>query len=246
VPRQDELQSTSSVSSLEKRVVLEKARLDAIGQGAGARLAAAQAEVARLREIAAFRRTQLAALHVKAGVAGILQDMPLEAGQWVNPGALLAKVAPPGHLMARLRVPEGPAREVVAGQKATIDTHAGVVPGHVVRVDPAVQQGSVTVDVTLDGALPQGARADQAVTGLVELELLGNVLHVNRPAFAQPDSMLGVFRLNPDGASAERVNVKLGRASASDVEVVSGLRAGDRVILSDVSEWDSLERLRIE
>jgi multidrug efflux pump subunit AcrA (membrane-fusion protein) len=172
--------------------------------------------------------------------------MPLVAGQWVNPGALLAKVAPPGHLMARLRVPEGPARELAAGQKATIDTHAGVVAGHVVRVDPAVQQGTVTVDVALDAELPQGARADQAVTGLVELEQLGDVLHVSRPAFAQPNSALGVFRLDPDGRSATRVNVQLGRGSANDVEIVSGLKPGDRVILSDMSEWDALDRIRID
>ena len=189
-------------------------------------------------------------MHVVAGETGQLQMLgnpQLEVGQWVNPGLELARIAQPGRLKAVLRVPETQAKDVVQGQPVDIDTRNGIVKGRVMRVDPSVQNGTVTVDVSLEGAtLPKGARADLSVDGTIEIERLKDVLYVGRPAYGQAESTVGLFRLDPDGEHATQVQAKLGRSSVNTIEVVSGLKPGDKVIISDVSQWDGQQRLRIK
>ena len=239
---------------LASRREIEQRRLTMIGQTLGQQLALEQANVERLRGIARFHRDRVTSMRVVAGEPGVLQDMNLELGQWVVPGQQLARVAQPGRLKAVLRVPETQAKDVVIGQGVAIDTRtgggsngaAGVVPGRVLRVDPSVQNGTVTVEVTLEGALPRGARADLSVDGTSQLESISDVLHVGPPAYGQPESTVGLFRLEPDGAHAARVQVTLGRSSVSTIEVVRGLKPGDRVIISDVAQFDAQDRLRIK
>jgi multidrug efflux pump subunit AcrA (membrane-fusion protein) len=170
----------------------------------------------------------------------------VEVGQRVTEGTILAKVAQPTKLKAQLKIPETQAKDVQIGQSASIDTRNGIIPGHVMRVDPAVQNGTVTVDVKLDGPLPKGARPDLSVEGTIELENLADVVYVGRPAFGQPNSTVGIFKLDEDGKGASRVQVKLGRASVNSVEILSGLQPGDKVVLSDMSAWDAFNRIRLE
>lgn len=261
---------------LAERRQLEQQRLALSRDAVGRQLALEAANVERLRAVARFMRDRVAAMQVTAGEPGVLQAMDLDLGQWVTPGQVLARVAQPGRLKALLRVPETQARDVAVGQRVTVDTRTGtgagagadsgrpplgasaaassmastgVIPGRVTRVDPAVQNGTVTVEVALEppgGALPPGARADLSVDGTVEIERLPDVLSVGRPAYGQPESTVGLFRLRPDGTAAERVQVVLGRASVTSVEVRRGLNPGDRVIVSDVSQWDAQDRLRIK
>ena len=193
-----------------------------------------------------FQRDRVASMQVKAGEDGVLQELPLELGQWVVPGQVLARVAQPGRLKAVLRVPETQAKDVTSGQKVSVDTRNGIVEGRVMRIDPAAQNGTVTVEVALEGELPRGARAELSVDGTIEIERLDNVKHVGRPAYGQAESVVGLFRLEPDGETATRVNVKLGRASVNSIEVLQGLEPGDMVIISDVSQWDSHNRLRLK
>jgi len=167
-------------------------------------------------------------------------------GQWVNPGMELARVAQPGRLKAVIRVPESQARDIAVGQKATVDTRQGVVAGRVMRIDPAAQQGTVTVEVTIEGELPRGARADMSVDGTIEIERLPNVLYVGRPAYGSAESTVGLFKISADGKEATSVPVKLGRASVNTVEVLTGLSVGDSVIISDMSTWDNVSRVRLK
>ena len=204
-----------------------------------------QAEVEQRRAQARLRRSQFEGLRVRAGLAGVLQLVPVEVGQQVTPGTNLARVARPDRLKAVIRVPETQARDVVPGQKAVVDTRNGVVNARVVRVDPAVQNGTVTVDLTLVGELPRGARPDLTVDGTIELERLSDALHVGRPAMGQPQSTVGLFRLVKGTSEATRVRVRLGQASVSTIEIVEGLEVGDEVILSDTSAWDSADRIRL-
>ncbi|MGH9903774.1 MAG: efflux RND transporter periplasmic adaptor subunit, partial [Pyrinomonadaceae bacterium] len=190
-----------------------------------------------------LRREQVDQLQVRAGMTGVLEQVPVEVGQQVTPGTNLARVAEPQRLKAELRIAETQAKDIQMGQPASIDTRNGVIPGHVVRIDPAAQQGTVTIDVALDAALPQGARPDLSVDGTIELERLTNVLYVGRPAFGQSESTVGIFRLEPDGKSAARAQVRLGRSSVNTIEILEGLREGDQVILSDTSQWDSVDRI---
>jgi HlyD family secretion protein len=176
----------------------------------------------------------------------VLQELPIEVGQRVVPGTNLARVANPLRLKAELKVPETQAKDVVIGQKASIDTHNGEIAGKVIRIDPAVQQGNVTVDVALIGALPKGCRPDLSVDGTIELENLADVVYVGRPALGQEKSTIQLFKLEPDGRHASKVLVKLGRVSVSTVEVVEGLKPGDEVILSDMNRWDTVDRIRLE
>jgi HlyD family secretion protein len=237
--------SESAADELEHREGIEQQRLAIAGQAIEAQLRVQQAEVEQRRAQARLRRSQVAALRVRAGLDGVLQVVPVEVGQRVSPGTNLARVARPERLKAVVRVPETQARDVVPGQKAVVDTRNGVVEARVVRVDPAVQNGTVTVDLGLVGELPKGARPDLTVDGTIELERLTDALHVGRPAMGQPQTTVGLFRVVKGTSEAVRVRVGLGRASVSTIEIVEGLEEGDEVILSDTSAWDSADRIRL-
>jgi HlyD family secretion protein len=209
-------------------------------------LAVKQAEVDRYRAIARLRHDDREALAVRSSMSGVLQLLPVEVGAQVQPGSNLARVADPTKLKAEIRVAETQARDIRIGQLAMIDTRNGVVEGKVSRIDPSVQNGTVTVDVRITGDLSRtGARPDLSVDGTIELERLDDVIYVGRPAFGQEQSTVGVFKLGPDGVYATRTQVKLGRSSVNTIEVVEGLQPGDRVILSDSSQWDSNDRIKI-
>jgi HlyD family secretion protein len=184
-------------------------------------------------------------MKVLAGADGVVQDMDLQPGQWLQPGTLLAKVAQPGKLKAVLRIPETQAKDIQISQPAQIDTRNGIIPGHVFRVDPSSQNGTVGVEVALDGTVP-GARPDLSVDGTIEIERLKDVLYVGRPSYGQAESTVGMFRLSPDGKEATRVNVKLGRSSVNTIEIKQGLNVHDRVIISDMSAMDSHEKVRVQ
>ena len=205
-----------------------------------------RADAKRLEAIAQFQRDRASSMHVRAGAAGQVQQLDLQPGQWVQSGQPLARVASPDHLKAVLQVPDTQARDLAVGLSAVVDTHDGLIHGKVARMDPGVQNGSVAVDIALDGALPRGARPDLGVDGTIEIEKIADVLSVGRPALGGGETTLRLFRLDPDGHSALRVPVTLGRASFDAVEVVSGLREGDRVILSDMSNWDHVDRVRLK
>ncbi len=224
-------------------IELERARI--LDEAVEARGAAQDAQVERLRDLARFQAEQVESLRVRAGLDGVLQELPLEVGQRVSPGTLLAKVVQPDRLKAELRIPEAQAQEVQHGQQVQVDTHNGIVPGHVVRIDPAVQRGTVKVDVALDGALPRGARPDLSVDGRIELERLRDVLYTGRPAFGRSNSRISLFKLAAGGSTATRVVVSLGGSSVSEIEILEGLEEGDRVILSDMSEWDGADRIEL-
>jgi HlyD family secretion protein len=243
----DHIRSLSRVreEQLAIRVQLEGERTKIAADSAKARLAAQQAKIDEQKALYQLKRSQVDALHVRAGINGVLQLVPVEVGQRVTPGTNLARVADPKKLKAEIKIAETQAKDVAPGQKATIDTRNGVVTGHVSRIDPSVQNGTVTVDVTITDPLPQGARPDLSVDGTVELENLKDVLYVGRPVHGQADSTIGIFKIVDDGAEAVRVNVKLGRSSVNTIEVVQGLKVGDKVILSDMSAWDNFDRIRL-
>jgi hypothetical protein len=231
--------------ALAARVTVEEQRLDVLAHGKDGLLAAQRTQLARLRAIAAFRREQIAALRVRAGAGGVVQEMRIEPGQWVTPGTLIARVARGDRLKAEIRVAETQAGEIRVGEIVRIDTHAGLADGHVIHVDPAVQNGSIRVDVAIDGGLPAAARPDLSIDAVIELERLDDVLHVARPAFAQPGHVASLFRIDRRGDEAARVRVELGQASVVDVEIKTGLSEGDRVILSDTTSHDQTDRLRL-
>jgi len=230
---------------LKGRSEIEQQRVEMASQAAEAQNAVQQGRVDRARGASRLRKSQVDALKVRAGVHGVLQQIPVQVGQQVSLGTNLARVAEPGRLKAEVRVAETQARDIVIGQVASIDTRNGIVPGRVSRIDPAVQNGTVTVDVALEGALPRGARPDLSVDGTIELERLESVLFVGRPAFGGEQSTLGLFRLEAGGAGAKRVQVKVGRSSVNTVEILEGLNEGDQVILSDMSAWDAFDRVRL-
>ena len=227
------------------RVQLEGERTKVAVDSAKARLAAQQAKIDEQNALFQLKKSQVDALHVRAGIDGVLQLVPVEVGQHVTPGTNLARVADPKKLKAEIKIAETQAKDVIIGQTATVDTRNGIVTGHVSRVDPSVQNGTVTVDVQFDGLLPDGARPDLSVDGTVELENLKNVLYVGRPVHGASQSTISLFRLTPDGSEAVRTNVKLGRSSVNTVEILDGLQVGDRVILSDMSQWDNYDRIRL-
>ena len=208
-------------------------------------LASKQAAVDQANQLAKLKLDQVEALHVKAGMAGVLQVLPVQIGQRVKPGDNLARVADPSKLKAQIKIAETQAKDIQPNQQAVIDTRNGVVKGHVKRVDPAVEQGTVTVDVAFDEELPKGARPDLSVDGTIELERLDNVVFVGRPAFGQENNTVGMFRLVAGSNEAVRTPVKLGKSSVNTIEILSGLNPGDQVILSDTSAWDSHERIRL-
>jgi HlyD family secretion protein len=238
--------SRDQVEELSTRFKVEQERLDVMRQAADSQVLLQQAQVDRLRDVNQFQRGRVRSMVVKAGATGILQELPLEVGQWAQSGATLARIVEPGKLKAVLRIPETQAKDVTIGQPAAIDTRNGIAQGKVSRIDPAVQNGTVTVDVSLQGELPRGARPDLSVDGTIQIERLENVLHVGRPAFGQAGSSVGLFKLTPDGREAVRTTVRLGRTSVNTVEVQGGLKQGDKVIISDMSRWDGVDRVRVE
>jgi multidrug efflux pump subunit AcrA (membrane-fusion protein) len=242
----DHRDADSKVAGIVERMRAEEARQGVVVAGRARQLGAQRAELARLRQIATFRRTQLAALEVRAGIHGVVEDVPLENGQWVAIGTVLAKVAEPDRLKAEVRVAEGDAKDLHRGLGVRFDVPAGGLRGTVERVNPTVIAGSVKVEVTLGGPLPPGARADQTVSGYVEIEKLEDVVFVARPAGAQDGATLSVFRLEPDHVHASRVTVRLGRGSARDVEILGGLGVGDEIVVSDTSSWEASGRLRLQ
>jgi HlyD family secretion protein len=238
-------QTFGRAQELGGRLEFEKKRLAALSHGNRAQIEAERAQLGRLRSIAEFRRREVDGLRMRAGVDGVLSELALEQGQSVAAGALLAKVVRPDRLKAEVRIPETQAKDLQIGQRASVDTRNGVVTGHVARIDPAAQSGTVRVDVTFDGPLPPGARPDLNVEGTVELERLEDVLFVKRPAVGAPGTAASLFRVDADGSHAERIGVQLGRSSREAVEILSGLREGDRIILSDLSQWDEVDRIRL-
>jgi HlyD family secretion protein len=241
-----EQQSRVKSEQLAIRLQLEAERTKVASDSATAKLAAQQAKVEQMKALYGLKRSQMEALHVRAGIDGVLQLLPVDVGQHVTPGMNLARVADPKKLRAEVKIAETQAKDVVPGQKASIDTRNGIVSGHVSRVDPSVINGTVTVDVTIDDPLPPGARPDLSVDGTITLENLTNVLFVGRPVHGQSDSTIGIFKLTEDGSEATRVNVKLGRSSVNTIEIIDGLKVGDKVILSDMSAWDNFDRVRLK
>ncbi|MBV6522337.1 MAG: hypothetical protein MNPFHGCM_02485 [Gemmatimonadaceae bacterium] len=235
-----------TAAELDTRLDLEQKRLDLMTSAMDEQIGKAKANLERLVAIARFQDERVRSMQVTAGLDGVLQQLTLELGQWVVPGQTLATVAQPGRLKAVLRVPETQAKDVAIGQKATIDTRNGIVLGRVIRTDPAAVNGTVTVDVALEGELPKGARPDLSVDGTIEIERLDQVLFVTRPAYGQPESTVGLFKLDRDARTASRVNVRLGRASVTTIVVVSGLQAGDKVIVSDMSRYDTSNKVRLQ
>jgi HlyD family secretion protein len=238
--------SKSKADELTTRNQIEGERLDINQKAIESQLAQQQAKVDQMRVLAELKQKQLNALKVRAGIDGDLVDLPLQVGQHVLPGTELAKVIQPNHLIAQLKIAETQARDVQIGQPALVDTHNGTVAGQVMRVDPAVQNGTVTVDVKLTGELPKGARPDLSVDGTVDLERLENVMYVGRPAFGQEESTISLFRVDLDGRGGVRVPVKVGRASVNSIQVLEGLHEGDTVILSDMSRYDNTDRIRLD
>jgi HlyD family secretion protein len=241
-----EQKSRVTEQQLKIRVDLEGERTKIATDSANAKLAAQQAKVEQMRALYGLKRSQAEALHVRAGIDGVLQLLPVDVGQHVTPGMNLARVADPKKLRAEVKIAETQAKDVVPGQKASIDTRNGIVNGHVSRVDPSVINGTVTVDVTIDDPLPPGARPDLSVDGTITLENLKDVLYVGRPVHGQSDSTVGLFKVTEDGSEATRVNVKLGRSSVNTIEILDGLKVGDKVILSDMSAWDAFDRIRLK
>jgi multidrug efflux pump subunit AcrA (membrane-fusion protein) len=228
------------------RLRIEQQRLGLITESVQSQLDAQRRQIERLQAIVAFQRNRVQTLVVRAGEQGVLQELPLQPGQWVNAGTTIGKVVQPGRLKAVLRIAETQAKDVAIGQPAVIDTRNGFVKGHVSRMDPAAQGGTVSIDVSLDGALPAGARPDLNIDGTIQLERLKNIVYTGRPTLAQDNAVIGLFRLDPDGKAASRVQVRLGRVSANAVEITQGLVPGDKVVLSDVSLPDNTERIRIK
>lgn len=237
--------SKGKADELTTRNNIEIQRLQINEKAIGSQIAQQIARVDQMRALSQLKQKQLNDLKVCAGMDGVLVDLPLQVGQHVTPGAMLAKVVQPDHLMAELKIAETQARDVQIGQPALIDTHNGTASGHVTRVDPAVQNGTVTVDVEITGELPKGARPDLSVDGTIDLEKLDNVLYIGRPAFGQENSAISLFKLDPDGHGAVRVPVRVGRASVNSIQVLAGLNEGDVVILSDMSRSDNTDRIRL-
>ena len=233
------------VQDLENKLDAEKQKLTINGQSAKAQLNAQQSRIDQLRALAKLKHDQVNNLKVRAGSAGIVQEVSIQVGQQVTPGVNLARVADPNSLKAQLKIAETQMRDVREQQPVEVDTHNGVIQGRVMRIDPAAKEGTVIVDVSLTGPLPAGARPDLTVDGTIELERLEDVLYVARPAFAQSQARASIFRVTEDGQEAVRTPIVFGRTSVNYVEVVSGLKEGDQVILSDTSTLDTYNRIRL-
>ena len=246
IPRVEYEQGLIALKQLHERMQIEQQRVAAFAASMKAQIDAVQAALAQQQSNLQLRQRQADALQVKAGIAGVLQEVAVQEGAQVAAGANLARVAVPDVLIARLQVPEVQAKDVAMGMPVSVDTHNGLVDGKVERIDPAVRNGSVQVDVMLTGKLPPGARPDLSVDGRILIAKLRDVLSVGRPALAQADADLSLFRLDPDGNTATRVPVRIGAASVDRVQILRGLKAGDRVILSDTSQWDKYDRIKLK
>lgn len=238
--------SRSRAEALETQRLLEKRRMDIFAKSLEAQLEAKEAEVEQRRLLHGLRRSQLGSLKVRPGISGVLQQVEVDVGQHVTPGTNLIRIAEPRRLKAEIEVAATQARDLEVGQKAEIDTRNGVVPGRVSRIDPAVKEGLVTVDVALEGKLPRGARPDLSVDGTVELEHLADVVYMPRPGFSQEDGSVSLFRIEPDGIHAQRVRVDLGASSVSEIQILEGLAVGDQVVLSDMAQWKDHDRVRLQ
>ena len=239
-------QSKLDAGQLAIRRDIAQEQLASRAEASRAQLAVQQSAVDQARAVLQLKRRERDELNVRAGLDGMLQLVPVDVGQQVAPGTNLARVANPARLKAEIKVAETQAKDIQIGQAAQVDTRNGIVNGRVIRIDPSVQNGTRTVDVSLEGELPKGAVPDLSVDGTIELERLANVLYMGRPAFGQEQSTVGIFKVDPTGAEATRVQVTLGKSSVNTVEVVAGLQAGDKVILSDMSAWDAFERVRLK
>jgi HlyD family secretion protein len=239
-------QAQVDAEQLAIRNEIAKQQLASAAESTRAKLAVQQSDLDQVRAVLQLKQRQFDELKVRAGFSGMLQLVPVEVGQQVGPGANLARVANPARLKAELKIAETQAKDIQIGQLASIDTRNGVVDGRVIRIDPSVQNGTRTVDVSLPDELPKGAVPDLSVDGTIELERLNDVLFVGRPAFGQEQSTVGLFKVDQDGSGAARVQVKLGRSSVNNIEVLSGLKVGDSVVLSDMSAWDAFERVRLK
>lgn len=237
--------SEIAASDLDSRRTLETQRLSASAEENKARLAAEEEKVRQLRDAVQLRRQQVDQLKVRAGINGVVQTIEVQVGQQVTPGANLARVANPLKLKAELKIAETQTKDIQIGQPVSVDTRNGVIPGKVIRIDPSVQNGTRTVDAELLGELPKGAVADLSVDGTIQLEKLDDILYVGRPVHGQENSTVGLFKLEEGGKTAVRVQVKLGRSSVNTIEVLDGLKEGDRVILSDTSAWDNADQIRL-
>jgi HlyD family secretion protein len=233
------------VQDLANRLKVEQQRLAISSRATKAQMNAQQARIQQLRALAGLRQSQVDALKVRAGTNGVLQQVSVQVGQQVTPGFNMARVADPASLKAELRIAETQIKDVKIGQLVEVDTRNGIIQARVSRIDPAAREGTFTVDAELTGPLPASARPDLSVDGTIELERLDNVLHVGRPAFGQGQQTVGMFKLSPDGQEATRTQVALGRNSVSTIEIISGLREGDQVILSDTSAWDNYNHIRV-
>ena len=230
------------------RYELEQRRSEQMRSASAEQLKLAQDQIDGLKRIQAAQQTRVSSMRVTAGESGQLQSLgspQLELGQWVNSGIELARVATSDRLKAVLHVPENLAKDVAVGQKTTVDTHDGVVPGHVISIDPAARGGTVTIEVSLEGVLPKGARADLGIDGAIQIERLSRVMHVGRPAYGAAESVIRLFRVVPNKGEAERVNVDVGKASVNDIVVLRGLARGDSVIISDMSQMLTDTRVRL-
>src|SRR5215472_10872796 len=237
--------STSKWEQLKQKSEIEQKRLEIMSESITAQTDAKKVQIEKLRADRERKKQQVAELTVRAGIEGVVQEITLQPGQRVKTSDVLAKVAQPWKLKAEIKIAETQAKDVQLGQVAQIDTRNGIVPGHVIRIDPNVVNGTVTVDCKLDGPLPPGAVPDLSVDGTVELERLADVVYVGRPVFGQPNSQVSLFKLDDDGKGAARVTVKLGRSSVNSIEIVDGLKVGDQVILSDMSAQDQNSRIRL-
>jgi HlyD family secretion protein len=244
----DVILKTSQVKAeeLAKQNDIAQKQVDTFASSIDAQLAVQQSKVDGLKAMSDLKRSQVAQLRVTPGIDGMLQELDVEVGQKVTMGTVLARVEEPKHLKAQLKIAETQAKDVQIGQKASIDTHNGIISGHVTRIDPAVVNGTVTVDCSLEGALPEGVRPDLSVEGTIELEKLNDVMYVGRPVHGEPNSTVGLFKLSPDGSEATRVQVTLGKTSVNTVEIKKGLEVGDTVILSDMSQWDNYDRIQLK
>ncbi len=238
-------QSNLKAETLKKRLALDMERLSTAKQSIDARIRVQEAAVSQARAVSDLQASRMAALKVTPGFSGVLQQVPVEVGQRVGPGANLARVADPGRLKAELKIAETQAKDIEVGQMAEVDTRNGIISGLVSRKDPAAANGTVTVDVSLTGELPRGAVPDLSVDGTIQLERLENILYVGRPSLGQEQSTVGLFKVTSEAGDAARVQVSLGKSSVNAIEVKSGLDAGDQVVLSDMSAWDAFERVRL-